>query len=185
MIAGIGFAAPAIMLVAFFPMLFIAAAYYYLNRADPTAAPRSPGPPGARAVGRLDRRLGIIIADIIVMANLSEIAGIYTFELFGYTRYGKWETLAVGVAWIVVMTWICYIGIEVSARIQWGLLGAEIVTLLAFAVVAFYKVYTDGLGTADRRRCRGSTRSRSRPARSPQAMIVAIFIYWGWDSTSR
>ena len=41
------------------------------------------------------------------------------------------------------MTWICYIGIEVSARIQWGLLGAEIVTLLVFAAVAFYKVYTD------------------------------------------
>ena len=33
--AGVGFAAPAIMLLAFVPMLFIAASYYYLNRADP------------------------------------------------------------------------------------------------------------------------------------------------------
>ena len=34
-VGGIGLHAPAIMLVAFVPMLFIAAAYYYLNRADP------------------------------------------------------------------------------------------------------------------------------------------------------
>ena len=31
----VGLQSPAIMIVAFVPMLFIAAAYYYLNRADP------------------------------------------------------------------------------------------------------------------------------------------------------
>jgi hypothetical protein len=39
----VGVQAPAIMFLAFIPMLFIAAAYYYLNRADPIAAPPSPG----------------------------------------------------------------------------------------------------------------------------------------------
>ena len=34
-IGGIGVGAPAIMLVAFIPMLFIALAYNYMNRADP------------------------------------------------------------------------------------------------------------------------------------------------------
>ena len=29
------------------------------------------------------------------------------------------------------MTWICYVGIELSAKTQWFLLGAEIVTLVA------------------------------------------------------
>jgi amino acid transporter len=33
--AAVGLQAPAIMFLAFVPMLFIAAAYYYLNRADP------------------------------------------------------------------------------------------------------------------------------------------------------
>ena len=42
-VAAVGLQAPAIMFLAFLPMLFIAAAYYYLNRADPTAAPPSPG----------------------------------------------------------------------------------------------------------------------------------------------
>ena len=34
-VAGIDFEAPAIMILAFIPMLFIAAAYYWMNRADP------------------------------------------------------------------------------------------------------------------------------------------------------
>ena len=34
-ITGIGLAAPAILLMAFLPMLFIASAYYDMNRADP------------------------------------------------------------------------------------------------------------------------------------------------------
>ena len=38
------------------------------------------------------------------------------------------------------MTWICVIGIELSARMQVGLLGAELVTLTLFAVIALVKV---------------------------------------------
>ena len=78
------FEAPAIMLVAFVPMLFIAASYYYLNRADPDCGTTFSW--ATRALGPWVGWLGgwaIIVADIIVMANLAAIAGIYTFELFG------------------------------------------------------------------------------------------------------
>ena len=40
------------------------------------------------------------------------------------------------------MTYICYRGIEVSVRLQYALLGVEIVTLVAFALFALVKVYT-------------------------------------------
>ena len=40
------------------------------------------------------------------------------------------------------MTTICYIGIELSARIQQGLLAAEFLVLVIFAVVALVKVYS-------------------------------------------
>ena len=39
------------------------------------------------------------------------------------------------------MTWICYVGIEASAKTQWFLLGAEVVILGIFAIVALGKVY--------------------------------------------
>ena len=74
---------------------------------------------------------------------------------------------AVGVLWIVLMTAIVVIGIELSARTQVGLLAAEIITLALFAVVALVKVYA---GSAPAARSTpaspGSTRSRSAPARS-------------------
>jgi amino acid transporter len=58
-VAAVGLQAPAIMFLAFVPMLFIAAAYYYLNRADPDCGTtfawvtRAMGPPRG-----LDGRLG-------------------------------------------------------------------------------------------------------------------------------
>ncbi len=76
------------------------------------------------------------------MASLSQIAGSYTFLLFGtddLAGSALWVGVA-GVIWIVLMSVICYIGIEVSAKTQWYLLGAEIVILVVFAVVALAKV---------------------------------------------
>ena len=58
------------------------------------------------------------------------------------------------------MTWICYRGIELSARIQTMLLGLEIFTLALFAVVALIKVYSGHpAGSIQSRRSVGSTRS--------------------------
>jgi amino acid transporter len=82
------------------------------------------------------------------------------------------------------MTYICYRGIEVSARIQYVLLSVEVLVLIMFAVVALTKVWT------------GNAESYSL---TPQwswfwpggldlstviapALLTAVFIYWGWDT---
>ena len=67
---------------------------------------------------------GIIVADVIVMANLAQIAGSYSFSLMGdigWTTVGNWAgntfaSTVAGIIWIVIMTYICYRGIEISAR---------------------------------------------------------------------
>ena len=41
----------------------------------------------------------------------------------------------------MAMTWICVVGIELSARSQLILLGTELGVLVLFSVVALYKVY--------------------------------------------
>ena len=79
-----GSQAPAIMLLAFIPMGCIAAAYNYMNRADPDCGTTFAWV--TRAMGPHIGWLGgwaIIVADIIVMPSLAQIAGIYTFLLFG------------------------------------------------------------------------------------------------------
>ena len=82
------------------------------------------------------------------MANLAQIAGLYIFLLVGWDSAADSTVAvtAVGVVWIAIMTAICEIGIELSARTQVGLLGAEVVTLALFAVVALVKVAAGDAG---------------------------------------
>ncbi|BBY65284.1 APC family permease [Mycolicibacterium helvum] len=185
--------APAIVLIAFIPMYMIAVAYQELNKAEPdcgttfTWASRAFGP----LVGWLGG-WGIIAADVIVMANLAQIAGSYSFTFVGELGWTSaatlasstlWSTVA-GVIWIVVMTYICYRGIEVSARIQYGLLGIELVVLVVFSIVALVKVYTH--------QAEGYSLLPSLSWFWPggldfgtviaPAILTAIFIYWGWDT---
>jgi len=188
-----GVKAPGVVLLAFVPMFFIALAYQELNRAEPdcgttfTWASRAFGPIAGWMGG-----WGIIVADVIVMANLAQIAGSYSFVFVedlgvkGAAGLGDnvlWSTLA-GLAWIGIMTWICYRGIEISARLQYVLLSIEVVVLIMFAVFALVRVYS---GTAE------------SYSLIPQwdwfnpftldfgsvlapALLTGIFIYWGWDS---
>src|SRR3954463_3772847 len=113
-VPGVGLSAPAVLLVSFLPMLCTPFAYRYMNRADPDC-----GTSFAWTTRGLGPHIGwlsgwaIIAADIIVMASLAQIAGIYTFLLFGWQAAAD-STLAVlvvGLVWIAAMTWICVIGI--------------------------------------------------------------------------
>lgn len=177
---------PGIMILAFIPMYLIAVAYRELNKAEPdcgttfTWAGRAFGP----WVGWLGG-WGIIAADVIVMANLAQIAGSYTFTLFGAKELAEstlWSTVA-GVIWILLMTYICYRGIEVSARLQYALLGIELSVLFAFAIVAFVKVYSgDAPDTATTPSLAWLWPSGMSIADLVSAVLIAVFLYWGWDT---
>lgn len=182
----VGVKAPAIMLLAFVPMFFIAIAYQQLNKAEPdcgttfTWATRAFGPWAGWIGG-----WGIIAADVIVMANLAQIAGAYGFQLFGLDTLAEstfWSMVA-GVAWIIVMTYVCYRGIEVSARLQYALLSIEVVVLVVFSVIALAKVYS-GNATPDSLTPSLTWLWPSGMTLSAlvTATLIAVFIYWGWDT---
>ena len=188
-----GVKSPGIVLLAFVPMYLIAVAYQELNKAEPdcgttfTWASRAFGPITGWMGG-----WGIIAADVIVMANLAQVAGSYSFTFIGglglpgvadLANDQLWSTVA-GVLWIVIMTWICYRGIELSARIQYVLLGIEVIVLIMFSIFALIRVYS------------GSAESYSLiPSLDwfnpftldfssviAPAVLTAVFIYWGWDT---
>ncbi|HEY1699011.1 MAG TPA: hypothetical protein VGG75_04750 [Trebonia sp.] len=50
--------------------------------------------------------------------------------------------LVAGLLWIVVLTYLCYRGIEISARLQVILLAIEIAMLLVMSILALVKVGT-------------------------------------------
>jgi amino acid transporter len=187
-VTGIGLQAPAVLLVSFIPMLLIAAAYYYMNRADPDCGTTFAWV--TRAMGPSLGWLGgwaIIVADIIVMANLAQIAGLYSFLLFDWQSAADSvaAVTAVGVVWIAVMTAITTIGIELSARTQVGLLGAEIITLALFAAFALGKVW---FGDPPAESVDPSLSWLNPFAIDSfdalvSGVLLGVFIYWGWDST--
>jgi amino acid transporter len=183
---GITTHAPGVLLASFVPIFLVSLAYRYLNRADPDAGTtfawttRAFGP----GMGWLNG-WAIFLADVLVMASLAYVAATYTFKLFEW-QWAEAHTgaaLAGSVLWILLMTWICHRGIELSARVQQILLSFEVVMLVVFAVVALIDVY-----------------SGNPPAHSIEptadwfnpfaiqfhdlvvAMLLGIFIFWGWDS---
>src|SRR6201987_5380914 len=142
-VAVVGVHSPGTLIVSFLPMLCIAVAFRELNKADPDCGTTFTWT--ARAFGPRTGWLGgwgIIAADIIVMASLSQIAGRYFLELVGAGAAGTFWVTAVGVAFIALLTWVCYRGIEVSARLQQVLLIIEVGALTVFAVVALVKAAT-------------------------------------------
>ncbi|WP_063773281.1 APC family permease [Streptacidiphilus jiangxiensis] len=186
-VVGVGLQAPIITILAFIPMLLIAYAYKEMNAVDPdcgttfTWAARAFGPRTGWMGG-----WGIIVADIIVMANLAQIAGSYGFQLVGHASLASstlWTTIA-GVVWIILMTFICYIGIEISAALQRVLLCVEIAMLVLFSVTALVKVYgSNAPGSSIH-----ISGSWFNPFDVPSAsaltagILSAVFIYWGWDT---
>ena len=186
--AAVGLESPAILLISFVPMFLVAGGYYYMNKADPDC-----GTSFSWVTKAMGPQLGwiagwaIVIADIIVMANLAQIAGLYTFLLFGWTSAAASTVAvtAVGVVWIVLMTAIVVIGIELSARTQIGLLAAEIFTLALFAVVALIKVYAGSAAPGAIHPSLSWINPFSlSPSEISAGMLLAVFIYWGWDTTA-
>ena len=176
---------PGVLIVSFVPMLFIAYAFRELNKVDPdcgttfTWASRAFGP----YVGWLGG-WGIIAADVVVMSSLAQIAGRYFFLIFGadgLATSSVWVT-TVGVAFIALMTWVCYRGIEISARVQLALLGVELSALGLFAVVALVKVYSGhALATSAHPSAAWLNPFSGSLSDLADAFLLAVFIYWGWD----
>ena len=160
-----------------------------MNKADPdcgttfTWATRAFGPKTGWAGG-----WAIMVADMLVMASLAQVASQYGFLLFNANGIGTNPTsgwvLLVGILWIVVMTYICYRGIEVSANFQ--------------KVAARHRAGHAG-GAVGHRAGQGRQRQRAAGHLTPSlswfnpfhiasfsafasGIILMVFIYWGWDT---
>ena len=182
-VAIVGVHSPGMLIVSFLPMLCIAYAFRELNKADPdcgitfTWAARAFGPRTGWMGG-----WGIIAADIIVMASLSQIAGRYFLELAGAGGAAAGWVTAAGVVFIALLTAVCYRGIEVSARLQQVLLAIEVGTLAVFAVVALVKAGTGhALPGAAHPSLGWLSPWTGSFGRLSNSFLLAVFIYWGWD----
>jgi amino acid transporter len=185
-ITGIGGHMPAVIIVSFIPMFCIAWAYRNMNKADPDCGTTFSWM--SRAMGAGWGWVGgwaVLFADIVVNANQAQIAGTYGFQLFGLNAASnsKLDVMILGVLFIAGLTWICWRGIELSARTQQLLLGFEMVTLIIFAVVALIKVY-GGSAPAHSSHIQLDWFNPFTVGFQPLilGMLLGVFLFWGWDS---
>src|SRR5260370_35000860 len=190
-VGAVALQAPAVAVLAFVRMLRTSIGYSELNKADPDCgttfawAARAFGPKTGWAGG-----WAIVAAGVLVSARLAQVAGQYVFFLFNAPGIGSnatsgWVLLA-GVIWIILMTTICYVGIEVSANFQKVLLSIELIMLLVLSVTALIKV---GAWTAPPGHLTPSL-SWFNPFHIPtfsafaSGIILMVFIYSGWDTAA-
>jgi amino acid transporter len=185
LIGGIGGHTPAVIIVSFIPMFCIAAAYNAMNRVDPDCGTtfswvtRSMGAGWGWVIGWT-----VIFSDIVVNANQAQIAGTYGFTLFGLhaAAASTVDVTILGVVFIILLTWICWKGIELSARTQQLLLGFEMAILLIFAVVALIKVYTSSPAHSSHIQLDWFNPFSLSFGALIEGMLLGVFLYWGWDT---
>jgi amino acid transporter len=182
-----GVQAPAVLLTAFVPMFFIAAAFLYLNRVDQDCGTtfswvtRSMGPWMGWVGG-----WAIFTTGVLVIGSLADVSAFYLFDLFELRELRNSRTAVVILACVIiaVMTAMVVIGTRVSARLQRVLVLSQVAILLLFVVVGAVRLITGDVP--------GRSIDPSLSWLSPFAvesysallagLLLGVFIYWGWES---
>ena len=199
--AGVGGAAtsvgtqlPAILLVGFIPMLLVAFGYRELNRVMPdsgtsfTWAARAFGPWVGWMAG-----WGLIAATVLVLSNLAGIAVDFLFlliaQITGNSAIADLTqdpaiNVAVCLVFVAVAAWISYRDMQTSQKLQYWLVGFQLLVLVAFSVTAIVRA-----SQGDAYDATPFDWSWFNPFAVPDMMMivaglsVSIFMFWGWDVT--
>ncbi|MGX1885340.1 APC family permease [Streptomyces sp. NPDC055287] len=185
-VALVGVHAPGVMLAAFVPMLLIASAFFYLNKADQDCGTtfswvtRAMGPWAGWLAG-----WAVAMTGVLVVGSLADVAVTFGLLAVGLDSWAESELVRqlLTVLLILVMTAVCVIGTEASAKVQNVLILAQVVCLIVFAAVALYRVYagttsleslTPAAGWLDPFGAGGAALTGG--------LLLGVFIYWGWES---
>jgi amino acid transporter len=182
-VVAVGVQAPAILLISFVPMFFIAGAFYYMNRADQDCGTTFSWV--TRALGPWWGWMGgwaICMTGILVVGSLADVAAYYTYDLVGLDslKDSRVAVVAFAVVIIAVMTTICVIGTELSARVQRVMILAQVGALALFAVVAIVQLI-GGAGLEPPAISWFWPSDVGYPALL-SGVLLGVFIYWGWES---
>ena len=180
----------AVIIAGFLPMFFAAYAYRELNKAMPDCGTSFTWT--SKAFGPYVGWLGgwaAILATAIVLSNLAGVAVEFFYRFLGDAFHspqiaGLWETPWINVGTCLVFltaaTWVAYHGITTTEKVQFILVGFQLATLAAFAILAIVKSGSSPTGMSFQW-------DWFSPAGLTLSAFVAglsgsIFAFWGWDT---
>jgi amino acid transporter len=185
-VLAVGEKAPSMFVLAFIPMLLVAFAYKELSQDTPdcgttfTWATKAFGP----WVGWIGG-WGLAVSAIIVLANVAEVAAIYLFYFLGLDNLAQniFAKVLLGSFFIVGMTLLSARGIVVSERVQNVLITIQLGVLIVVSIIALIRVFAGTAGAqAISPQLSWLWPSGLDMSSIAQAIILCIFIYWGWDA---
>jgi amino acid transporter len=185
-VALVGVYAPGVLLASFVPMLMIASAFYYLNKADQDCGTTFSWV--TRAMGPWVGWIGgwaIAMTGVLVTGSLADTAVRFSLLMFGLDDAASNNAIVIPLVVVVVlaMTALCVIGTEVSARFQNVLILAQVVSLLVFAGVALGRAVT---GNSPLEALTPSITWLNPFAEGGAALtaglLLGVFAFWGWES---
>ena len=183
----VGLQGPFIMILAFIPMLLVSSGFYYMNRADPDCGEtfiwtaRAFGAPVGWVIG-----FAAVASSIIVMANLVQIAALYTFLLLGANSAANstfWVTV-LGCGWMLFVALFVAVGIQVSAKAQYVLMALQIIPLALFTVWAIVKAVATHPKGYQGFHFSWLFSTHITGSQLAAGVTLAVFLYWGWDSVT-
>lgn len=182
----VGDKAPAMFVLAFIPMLLVAFAYKELSQDTPDCGTTFTW--GTKAFGPWIGWIGgwgLAVSAIIVLANVAEIAAIYLFKFLGQGQLAEnlWAKVLLGSLFIVGMTLVSARGVVLSERIQNVLIAIQFGVLITVSIIALIRVFAGNAGAqAVTPQLSWLWPSGLDMSSIAAAIILCIFIYWGWDA---
>ena len=185
-VLAVGEKAPSMFVLAFIPMLLVAFAYKELSQDTPDCGTTFTW--GTKAFGPWIGWIGgwgLAVSAIIVLANVAEIAAIYLFNFLGLDGLAEnvFSKVGLGCFFIIAMTAVSARGIVVSERIQNILIAIQFGVLITISVIALIRVFAGNAGAqAISPQLSWLWPSGLDASSIAAAIILCIFIYWGWDA---
>jgi amino acid transporter len=185
-VALVGVAAPGVLLASFVPMLLIASAFYYLNRVDADCGTTFSWV--TRAMGPWWGWLGgwaITMTGVLVIGALADVGVRFGLLTLGLDELADNKAVIMigAVVLILVMTAICVLGTELSARLQNLLIVFQVASLLIFAVVAIGRVVAgDGTDASLTPELGWLNPFAAGGGALSAGLLLGVFAYWGWES---
>ncbi|MGO8872315.1 MAG: APC family permease [Acidimicrobiales bacterium] len=193
LVGGVAYAGPAVIWIAFVPVLFIAISYFHLNRRDPDC-----GASYAWLSKLVHPTVGWfngwvqVATSILFCVSAPIVAGQYTLQLFNEWGWISASTAAsVGTAavaaafWLVLITFICIWGIRWTTNFQWVLLIIEYVAVIGFSLWGIIKVaVSHPAGSTGFHWAWLSPWSIGSISALSAGLVLGVFFYWGWDTAT-
>jgi amino acid transporter len=189
--ATVGYFGPAVIEISFVPVLFIAVAYFHLNRRDPDCGASyswlskfmSP------YVGWFNGWVQVATSTMFcVLAPVTAAQNTLQYLLeehwISNSQFNNlWLQALIAAGWLIFVTVVCVLGIRWTTNFQWIMVIIEYVAVVAFSIWGIIKVaVSHPVNTVGFQMSWINPLSIKSVAALSGGLVLGVFFFWGWDT---